>query len=262
MEKQESKTYDIEYSGAEWDATVTWWSYGRGSADEIDVALHSEHSTPQNQKTTFRVDDADERDAVFTKNNVDGKSGPGAEALKALSRFGWSCTNYSLDGVKRTQAQHLGPSLEYADSVLADALRYNDALEKFPFLFDMLEVGLTAIAAVNSFCGDAYDDKGRLRPPEDFYRVMGRPDAMRKWARGRASVDPYYYLVMSPLMKVHYDVDLEPEEVAVVHHDDGTRSDALEAMGIIPPDAHVDLGLRSEDFDGDSYGDWFERQFY
>jgi len=260
MEKRETKTYTIEFAGSEWDATVNWWEYGRGQSDEIDVIVQNEHHEPQNQKHTFRVAEPDDREAVFVKCDVDGRAKPTTAVMRALYRFGWSCTNHTLEGLRIQDAKYLRSALEYSDSTLSDAMRYNDKLEDYPMLFDLLEAGVTAIAAVNSFVGDAYDDKGRFDPGEDFEAVIHDEEAMRGWARGRASNDPYYYLLMAPLLRVHHGIDLTPEEVATIRHEETT--DLMESVGIVPPDSYEDFDFRSEDFDGPRYADWFANKFF
>lgn len=251
MEKRETQEFDIEDLGTVWETTVIYWEMGRGGTDEVSVTLHNDHvGTPQ-QRYTFRVTDESERECAFRKTDVDGESKPSRAALKALGKFGWSCTNFDLQQVNQELFKEVGPTLQYSENALGNVLGVEDhPFADYPFLLDVIETAQTAaaLASTLAYAQDKLDDDHL----EILFDEEGR-DVLRTFIELECMSDPYHSLYLPKLAEVHFGMDISAEDIRTA--DEGPTPDMLQAFGF-----NVERGdteRRPPGFEGTRYAQWF-----
>jgi hypothetical protein len=260
MEKETTEEHTINDRGTEWDATVIYWSYGHGGTDRVSVNLVCDYVGEPQQRYDFNVTDRTARECVFAKTDLDGAAEPNRPAMKALSKFGWSCTNFSLDQIKRKDYENVGPTLQFADDALAGMLTLEDStMTDYPFLLDLLEVAETAIALTNTLIYPEYAPEAvGITEEDDQYldKLFAEENRhiLRQFARIECANDPYNGIFLPPLLKAHFDMTLTEQEVKGV--EENTTVEDLRQLGI-DPDSSSTERRRPPGFDGIRYADWY-----
>lgn len=254
MDKRETKEFTIEDRRTEFDTTVIYWEYGRGSADQITVTTVNDHVKEPQQRHTFRVTDEAERECVFRKNDVDGEPDPSRVAMKALGKFGWSCTNYDLEQLEQPAGNEVGPTLKLADDVLGNTLVVPDSpVVDHPFVLDIIETAQTATGVASTLVWmQESDDEDYL----DLLFAEQNRDTFREWVAYECVSDPYNTLYLPELAEKHFGVTVTEAQIRAAEA--GGTPERLKALGL-----NVEGGdgeRRPPGFDGLRYAAWWREQ--
>lgn len=207
-ERTDEREFSFSYQGEEVDAKCVLYE-GYGNHPEVDVNIYIEEN---HSKSTFRVTSLEDRECVFRKASGDGRSKPSDMELIALQRYGWYCSNYSPESVVDEQAKLL-PTLQRVDDQLGAVLRKRyDAVEKFPFIYDAIELGMSGVALANSMLYEA-NGIGDGDVEQGLTHLLEQEDYVRQKLLAFSVKDEYFRQIIPPLAEETLDITITQEEI-------------------------------------------------
>lgn len=207
-ERTDEREFSFTYEGAEIEAKCVLYE-GYANHPEIDVNLYvNEH----HMKSTFRVKSLEDRECVFRKASGEGRSTPTDRELVALQRYGWYCMNHSPESVVDDKAKLL-PTLQRTDDQLGAVLKKRyDAVEKFPFIHDSIELGMSGVALANSMLHEA-KGVGEGDVEAGLSELLEQEDYVRQKLLAFCVKDEYFRQIIPPLAERTLDITITKEEI-------------------------------------------------
>lgn len=210
-QRHASEWISVTHNGIESDSRVILYE-GYGGNPEIDVILMAEKAEVTDTEYTFRVTDMADRECTFRKSSQNGEASPSEVALKSLARFGWNCNNYSITGLRRTEAEQVETTIQEATGLLQAIAKHEcEPFGTHPFLIDVVQECVNALLfldmVLSYFSGD---EEGTL--DERLEHVLTEePELLKQYIMAYSQSEGDSELILAHLAERHYDMELSQD---------------------------------------------------